>query len=574
MRIQVRRGTSVNWGLVNPILASGEIGFETNTRRFKIGNGTTTYAELEFGAQFVSEKNQPGGYAGVDDTGHIPDGLINFPDLPGDTNYQPYAGIANFPTPGNGALLYLAIDTGILYRWDSDSYEQVSKAPDASPTVKGLVQLTGDLGGEAALPLVKKVNGVAMPTNTPEPGQVIKAITSSTSAWANDLVGGGGGGGADSRFETFEQDIGDGTSNPITVTHLMGTRQIVATMTRKKGDCEIISIFRMKAPSPNYVIIEPDRILETGSWRLTLIGSIGLSDITPPSSATVTFVSDEIDKITVQASSADPDAVGYNWFGKLHSDGGSPAYVGTTMGDTFTFTGLLGNTEYDLYATTLDSAGNESTSLSPVLTHTTPVPVPFTRASFPTIPVGSIQVPVTATAGPVAVFNTDDIRETAASSPLSQNYSMLVLPDDIHTKMFKATATNAGQGGNTDRGVGVGICSADGSQAVIAFAVGSGQGVSGRIFSWKDGVLTSQMTNISFTWNGGQNVDLYPTVDGGGVVTWHVNRNGAPLSIAWTDDGHLLDLPGTKVCLLFMAKRTSGINYYSPGISAAAGTPL
>lgn len=576
MRIQVRRGTSVNWGLVNPILASGEIGFETNTRRFKLGDGTTTYAELEFGAQFVSEKNQPGGYAGVGDDGHIPNSLIDFPDIPGDTNCQPFVSAGNFPSPGAASQLYLAIDTGTLYRWDGDSYEQVAKAPDASPTVKGLVQLTGDLGGAAELPLVKKINGVTMPTTAPEPGQVIKAVTSSTSTWSNDLVGGGGGGGGgdDSRFAVFEQNIGDGTSNPITVTHMMGTRQIHASMTKLKGDCEVISIFRMKAPSINAVIIEPDMILESGSWRLTLIGSLGLSDVTPPIAPTVTYISDTISTITVSATSSDPDEAGFNWFIKPTVDAGDPVYAGTSLGsEPFTFTGLLGLTEYTIAASALDSAGNESV-LSDTIEHTTPVPLAFSYSSFTSIPVGSLQVPLTADAGPVAVYDTDKLRETAPVAGFIQNYSMLVLPDDVHTFNFSAEAVNAGAGGNTNRGVGVGLCNADGSEAVIAFAVGSGQGVTGRIFSWKDGVLTSQATHSGFTWNGGQTVKLVPSVDGGGVVTWGVGRNGVALGINWTDDGHLIDLPGTHVCLMFMRIRTSGVNYYSPGIASAAGTPI
>ena len=44
--IQVRRDTAANWTSVNPTLASGEIGFETDTRRFKIGNGTTPWNAL------------------------------------------------------------------------------------------------------------------------------------------------------------------------------------------------------------------------------------------------------------------------------------------------------------------------------------------------------------------------------------------------------------------------------------------------------------------------------------------------------------------------------------------------
>jgi len=46
--IQLRRGTSQQWNFNNPILSDGECGFETNTFRLKIGNGTSTWSELDY----------------------------------------------------------------------------------------------------------------------------------------------------------------------------------------------------------------------------------------------------------------------------------------------------------------------------------------------------------------------------------------------------------------------------------------------------------------------------------------------------------------------------------------------
>jgi hypothetical protein len=47
-QMQVRRDTSANWTSSNPTLASGEIGFETNTGKFKIGTGSATWASLDY----------------------------------------------------------------------------------------------------------------------------------------------------------------------------------------------------------------------------------------------------------------------------------------------------------------------------------------------------------------------------------------------------------------------------------------------------------------------------------------------------------------------------------------------
>lgn len=46
--IQVRSDTSSNWTSVNPILATGEIGFESNTGKFKIGTGSTAWSSLPY----------------------------------------------------------------------------------------------------------------------------------------------------------------------------------------------------------------------------------------------------------------------------------------------------------------------------------------------------------------------------------------------------------------------------------------------------------------------------------------------------------------------------------------------
>lgn len=42
-KIQVRRDTAANWTAVNPILSNGEIGYESDTGKFKIGNGSATW---------------------------------------------------------------------------------------------------------------------------------------------------------------------------------------------------------------------------------------------------------------------------------------------------------------------------------------------------------------------------------------------------------------------------------------------------------------------------------------------------------------------------------------------------
>jgi hypothetical protein len=47
-KIVHRRDTASNWTTTNPTLANGELGFETDTLKFKIGNGSTAWTSLKY----------------------------------------------------------------------------------------------------------------------------------------------------------------------------------------------------------------------------------------------------------------------------------------------------------------------------------------------------------------------------------------------------------------------------------------------------------------------------------------------------------------------------------------------
>jgi hypothetical protein len=48
IQLQYRRDTAANWTSANPTLLSGEPGYETDTGRFKIGDGTTAWTSLAY----------------------------------------------------------------------------------------------------------------------------------------------------------------------------------------------------------------------------------------------------------------------------------------------------------------------------------------------------------------------------------------------------------------------------------------------------------------------------------------------------------------------------------------------
>jgi len=50
VQIQFRRDTAAAWTAANPTLAAGELGLETDTSYYKIGNGATAWNSLAYGS--------------------------------------------------------------------------------------------------------------------------------------------------------------------------------------------------------------------------------------------------------------------------------------------------------------------------------------------------------------------------------------------------------------------------------------------------------------------------------------------------------------------------------------------
>lgn len=75
-RMQQRRGTEEQWTLANPVLAAGEIGLETDTNKFKIGDGVNNWADL---AYFVNSDGLSGeleGFATEEYVGFVIENVV------------------------------------------------------------------------------------------------------------------------------------------------------------------------------------------------------------------------------------------------------------------------------------------------------------------------------------------------------------------------------------------------------------------------------------------------------------------------------------------------------------------
>lgn len=66
-KIQVRKDTAANWTSSNPTLASGEFGFETDTNKFKIGDGSSVWNGLPYASDVLpSQTGNSGKYLTTD----------------------------------------------------------------------------------------------------------------------------------------------------------------------------------------------------------------------------------------------------------------------------------------------------------------------------------------------------------------------------------------------------------------------------------------------------------------------------------------------------------------------------
>ncbi len=107
IRLQLRRDTSAAWIAANPILASGELGIETDTNKFKLGNGNTPWSALAYGG--IQGPQGATGQQGA--TG-----------LTGTAGSKWYSGTG---VPSNGSYLvgdwYLNVSNGDVYEKTSTS---------------------------------------------------------------------------------------------------------------------------------------------------------------------------------------------------------------------------------------------------------------------------------------------------------------------------------------------------------------------------------------------------------------------------------------------------------------------
>ena len=111
-RMQQRQDTSANWSSANPVLLAGEIGYETDTKKYKVGDGSTPWNELtstesyDTGDMIYSVDDTREGYLRCDGSSYLLSAYPALGALIGSIDSHTYtttvSGIPTLPSIGHG----------------------------------------------------------------------------------------------------------------------------------------------------------------------------------------------------------------------------------------------------------------------------------------------------------------------------------------------------------------------------------------------------------------------------------------------------------------------------------------
>lgn len=172
---------------------------------------------------------------------------------------------------------------------------------------------------------------------------------------------------------------GNGTTGPFTITHNWGTLgvNVIVILNSTGEEVEV-----HKTRTQNTVVLSPDVVWNVNERTATL-NWICQTDNTPPSTASLAFVSKTNTSITVTpsgATDADSGVRGY----LIYKDGIAVNGLSTLVasGANYAVTGLSSNTQYSITAKAVDNAGNVSAAFSTAVVQTTDAssPVAFSAA--------------------------------------------------------------------------------------------------------------------------------------------------------------------------------------------------
>jgi hypothetical protein len=137
-RIKLRRGTALQWASANPVLSLGEFGYESNTTRFKIGDGATDWNSLDYNEQIITLSGDVSGSG---------NGLIQV-TVNDDSHNHTTATLPNFTEDVQdvvGGMVESNSESGISVTYDDENGKLNFDVNDP------IITLEGDVAGSATI---------------------------------------------------------------------------------------------------------------------------------------------------------------------------------------------------------------------------------------------------------------------------------------------------------------------------------------------------------------------------------------------------------------------------------------
>ncbi len=159
VQIQSRRDTAANWTSNDPTLATGEIGFETDTGKVKVGDGATAWTALDYIDTAISHDS--------------------IADVSADDHHAQTHTIVSHDTTGTGANVTTLTDNSMadaLHRHSELSASDGSPDAVVQVNANGRVNITNDFSVDTDLLFVDIAGNVGVGIGTGTPSEMLDVV--------------------------------------------------------------------------------------------------------------------------------------------------------------------------------------------------------------------------------------------------------------------------------------------------------------------------------------------------------------------------------------------------------------
>lgn len=318
-RIQVRRGTAAQWNTSNTVLDVGEFGFNTTTYQLKIGNGSSSWNNLDYIPTADSLTTSLGSYIELSEKGDV----SGVAELDASRNILAPAGIVFEGTANDHETTLTIVDP---------TADRTITLPDATGTVALTSNLSAfattsyvsnSVSSHAALTATHGVAGAIVGTSDAQ------TLTNKTFALGSNTVSG--------TIAQFNTAVTDADFSTLAGTETLTNKTIISPLGLVKGDVGLGNVDNTSDTSkPVSTATQTALDLKANLAGATFTGALSGTDLTLSGNLTVNGTTTNInstnlvveDKNIVIGDTATPS--------DITADGGGITLKGTTD-KTFTW---------------------------------------------------------------------------------------------------------------------------------------------------------------------------------------------------------------------------------------------